>query len=105
MGNTRLKDFIREIKGNKGRFLSIFFIVLLGAAFFSGIRSSGGDMKYTADYYFDEYDLMDIEVMSTLGLTDDDLKDIENVDGVESVCGGYSMDVLSSKGKEESAVK
>jgi putative ABC transport system permease protein len=105
MSNTRVKDFIREIKKNKGRFLSIFFIVLLGAAFFSGIRSSGGDMKYTADYYFDETDMMDIEVISTLGLTDEDLEDIQKIDGVESAFGGYSMDVLNNNGKDESAVK
>ena len=67
-----LKDFTREIRRNKGRFLSIFFIVLLGSAFFSGIRSSGGDMKYSADVYYDDTDMMDIRVLSTLGLTDDD---------------------------------
>ena len=48
------KDFIREITKNKGRFLSVFFIVLLGAAFFSGIRSAEGDMKVSADRYYDE---------------------------------------------------
>ena len=47
------KDFIREITKNKGRFLSVFFIVLLGAAFFSGIRSAEGDMKVSADRYYD----------------------------------------------------
>lgn len=46
------KDFIREITKNKGRFLSVFFIVLLGAAFFSGIRSAEGDMKVSADRYY-----------------------------------------------------
>ena len=53
------KDFIREITKNKGRFLSVFFIVLLGAAFFSGIRSAEGDMKVSADRYYDEVNYMD----------------------------------------------
>lgn len=48
------KDFFREISKNKGRFLSVFFIVLLGSAFFSGIRSAEGDMKVSADRYYDD---------------------------------------------------
>ena len=75
------KDFIREITKNKGRFLSVFFIVLLGAAFFSGIRSAEGDMKVSADRYYDEVNYMDLKVLGTLGLTDDDLADIAKTDG------------------------
>ena len=82
------KDFIREITKNKGRFLSVFFIVLLGAAFFSGIRSAEGDMKVSADRYYDEVNYMDLKVLGTLGLTDDDLADIAKTDGVKAVYGG-----------------
>ncbi len=53
--------------------LSIFFIVAIGCAFFSGIRASEPDMRYSGDAYFDEKNLMDIQVMSTMGLTEDDL--------------------------------
>ena len=81
------KDFIREITKNKGRFLSVFFIVLLGAAFFSGIRSAEGDMKVSADRYYDEVNYMDLKVLGTLGLTDDDLADIAKTDGVKAVSG------------------
>ena len=105
MKNMLLKDFTREIRRNKGRFLSIFFIVLLGSAFFSGIRSSGGDMKYSADVYYDDTDMMDIRVLSTLGLTDDDLKDIENAGGVDKACGGYTKEVMISSGEDEYCVR
>ena len=84
------KDFIREITKNKGRFLSVFFIVLLGAAFFSGIRSAEGDMKVSADRYYDEVNYMDLKVLGTLGLTDDDLADIAKTDGVKAVYGGMT---------------
>ena len=66
------KDFFREISKNKGRFLSVFFIVLLGSAFFSGIRSAEGDMKVSADRYYDDVDYMDLKILGTLGLTDED---------------------------------
>ena len=46
------KDFYMEIKKSPGRFLSIFFIVALGVAFFSGIRASDPDMGIKGDCYF-----------------------------------------------------
>lgn len=98
------KDFYMEIRRSTGRFMSIFFIVAIGCAFFSGIRASEPDMRYSGDAYFDNRNMMDIEVISTLGLTDDDLQAIEDVDGIEDAEGGYSVDVLSSEGDNQIAV-
>ena len=83
-----------EIRHSLGRFLSIFFIVAIGCAFFSGIRASEPDMRYSGDAYFDEKNLMDIQVMSTMGLTEDDLDAIRAVDGVLDAEGSYATDVL-----------
>ena len=86
MKNALTKDFIRDIKNSKGRFISILLIVTLGVAFFSGIKASPLAMEKTSDSYYDDYNLMDIRVASTLGLTDDDvdaLKKIKNVDGIK----------------------
>ena len=93
MGKKALrKDFYMEIRRSLGRFLSIFFIVAIGVAFFSWIRSSELDMRFSGDAYFDKKNLMDIEVISTMGLTDDDVSAIEAVDGIEKAEGGYSVD-------------
>ena len=99
------KDFFREISKNKGRFLSVFFIVLLGSAFFSGIRSAEGDMKVSADEYYDAVDYMDLKVLGTLGLTDEDLDDIQNTAGVKKVTGGHTLEVLHKIGEKEQVVK
>lgn len=99
------KDFFREIRRNKGRFLSVFFIVLLGSAFFSGIRSAEGDMKVSADEYYDNVDYMDLKVLGTLGLTKEDLTDIKKIDGVENVTGGHTLEVLHKIGEKEQVVK
>ena len=99
------KDFFREILKNKGRFLSVFFISLLGAAFFSGIRSAEGDMKTSADAYYDQTNYMDLRVLGTLGLTDADVEDIEKVKGVAQVTGGHTLEVLHKEGEKEQAVK
>lgn len=88
------KDFYMEIIKSRGRFLSIFFIVALGVAFFSGIRSAEPDMRVSGDYYFDEKKLMDIKAMSSMGLTEEDLDAIAKLKGVDEVEGGYSTDVL-----------
>lgn len=98
MKNILRKDFFMEIKKSLGRFLSIFFIVALGVAFFSGIRASEPDMRLSGDAYFDENNLMDIKVVSTLGLTDKDVERIEKLSKIEKAEGSYSTDVLCSVG-------
>lgn len=95
------KDFRMEIRKSLNRFLSIFFIVALGVAFFAGVRATEPDMRYSGDEYFDERNMMDLKVMSTLGLTDDDMDAILAVEGVEAVNPGYMIDVLSMVGESE----
>ena len=65
------KDIYRTITGTLPRFLSIFFIVVLGVAFYSGIRVTQKDMHITADHQFDDSKLMDVKVMGTLGISKD----------------------------------
>ena len=102
--NVLRKDFIIEIKKTMGRFVSIFFIVALGVAFYSGIRASEPSMRITADQYFDDSELMDLKVMGTMGLTKADIKSIGKVSGIEAVEGGYSKDVLCPVGDNEKVV-
>ena len=102
--NILRKDFIMEIKKTMGRFVSIFFIVALGVAFYSGIRASEPSMRFTADQYFDDSKLMDLKVMGTMGLTKADIKAIGKVSGIEAVEGGYSKDVLCPVGDNEKVV-
>lgn len=95
------KDFYMEIRKSMGRFLSIFFIVAIGCAFFAGIRSSEPDMRYSGDAYFDRKNLMDLQVISTMGLTDEDVEAIEKLDGIEKAEAGYSVDALCTEGDNQ----
>ena len=74
--------------------MAIFAIVALGVAFFSGIGSSGLDMKVSGDSYFNEHGLMDIRVVSTYGLNENDIKAIGEAEGVEAVYPSYNIDAL-----------
>lgn len=92
--NVLRKDFYMEIAKTFNRFISIFLIVAMGVAFFSGIRASEPDMRYTADDYFDEHQLMDIRIQGTMGLTEDDVDAVKAVEGVADAVGSYSADVV-----------
>lgn len=88
------KDFFMEIRKSMGRFLSIFLIVMLGVSILVGIRATEPDMILSGDVYADNNKLMDIKIVSTYGLTEDDADVIERLPAIESVEGSYSVDVL-----------
>ena len=105
MHTSYLKDIFREIKVSLGRFISILSIVAIGVAFFAGIKASAPDMKYSADTYFDKYNVQDIQVYSSLGLTDSDVNSIKKIKGVKKVQAAFSMDTLSQIDSTQMVIK
>lgn len=105
MTKSLRKDFRREIKKSFSRFISILLIVTLGVAFYSGIRSSMPAMQMTADSIYDKQNLMDIRVVGTLGLTDNDLEAISEIEGVEFAEGAYTTDFLCLVNSKELVTK
>ena len=95
------KDFFVEVRKSRNRFLSILFIVALGVSFYSGIQSAAPDMKRSGDVYFDREKLMDLKVVSTLGLTEEDLLELEKTEGIEKAEGAYMTDVLCGEGDNQ----
>lgn len=94
MKNALIKDTFREIRHSMGRFLSIFAIVALGCGFFSGIKATMPDMVQTAEEYFDENSLMDMKLVSTIGVKSSDVEAVKKADNVEGVMAGYSKEVF-----------
>lgn len=92
MGRTIVKDFFREIWSSKSRFISIFTIIMVGVSSYSGLQTTGLDMKQTADTYFDSQHFMDLSIQSTLGLTDADVAEVQGMDGVSAASGAWSVD-------------
>lgn len=105
MKNALLKDTFREIKKTLSRFLSIFAIVALGVSFFAGVKATCPDMKITADKYFDDYHLMDIRLVSTIGFNEEDVKAVKKAAGVEGVMPSYSIDALVKVRNKDLVVK
>ena len=83
-----------KMRKNIGRFLSVLFIVALGVGFFAGLRETTPDIETTLDTYYDEHNLMDFKIVSTMGLNEDDVSSLEALEYVEKVIPSYSVDVL-----------
>lgn len=94
-----------SIKKTYNRFISICLIVMLGTAFFAGVKAAEPDMQESADIFFDDSKLMDIRVLSTLGLTEDDVTAISAIEGVESAIPVYTYDVLTEKDEKQHVIK
>lgn len=86
------RDMFRAVRKSQSRFWAIFGIVALGAGFFCGLLSCGPSMRDTVDRYYDESNMMDIQILSTLGLTDEDTQAVEEVEGVTGVMPAYQTD-------------
>jgi putative ABC transport system permease protein len=86
------KDSVKEIKNTYKRFISILLMAFLGVGFFAGIRASSPDMVDTIDQYYKESQVYDIQVLSTLGLTNDDIEAISKIDNIETIVGTYEVD-------------
>ena len=95
--NRLRTDAVREIRNTFSRFLSILVLSALAVAFLSGIRATAPDMQYTADNYYDRTHLMDGYVLSTLGLTRDDLDALAAADGVDRVEGAWTLDAIAAE--------
>ena len=89
------KDFWREIRYTRSRFMSILILVALAVAFLSGLRSTAPDMKNTCDTYLDQQNFMDIQVMSTLGLTEEDLEALLDQPGIADGEACWAIDAYA----------
>ena len=88
-----IKDMVRMWLHAWKRFISIALISLLGVAVLTGIYAGCRDAFLATDRFFDTQGLHDIQVLSTVGLTDDDIAALRKVSGVAKVQGERSQTV------------
>ena len=105
MKNAMQKDFWREIGHTRSRFFSIMILVALSVAFLSGLKATAPDMKHTGDDYLDSLHLADIQVLSTLGLTDEDIAALRAQGKIEDAEGEYVIDAFASSDSLDAVVK
>ena len=104
-GSAFAKGVLRSIRGSLGRFLAIMGIVALGCGFYAGLQMCGPNMRLAADRYYDETQLWDLRVVSTLGFKDADVKRIASTEGVSAAVASHTVDVMARLGNEQVAVR
>lgn len=77
------KELWRSISSSLARFLAIAGIVALGCGFYAGLRMAGRDMRLAADGFYDGTHLYDLRVLSTMGLSDEQVDLVRGVEGVD----------------------
>ena len=100
-----LTDAVREVRNTRSRFLSLLVLSALAVCFLAGLRATAPDMKETGDLYFDQQRLMDLRVVSTLGLTEEDVELLARQEGVEEAEGAYTIDAAVPLKDQEMIVK
>ena len=90
------KGVLRSITHSLGRFLAIAVIAALGTGFYAGLRMTAPDMKLAGDIYYDGTNMCDLRVTSTLGLSDENIEALRQVEGVEGVEGAWEFDALAT---------
>lgn len=95
MKRALILSIFRDLKQHLGRFIAMACIVLLGSAFFVGVRATGPDMRLTAQAYYNEQNFSDIRILSSLGFSEEDIKQVKSSKLLKDVSAGYAADVLA----------
>lgn len=105
MKKSLWKNNFKEIIKTRRRFVSILIMAFLGVGFFSGLIATGPDMRDSLDHYADTYNLFDIDIISTLGLTEEDIEAINKIEEIENTYGSKTKDTIAKIGENESVCK
>ena len=105
MRNAFDKEVFRSITHSFGRFLAIALMAALGTGFYAGLRMTAPDMKLAGDTFYDDTALMDVRVVNTLGLTDDDIDALRGIEGVRSVMPSREADAIATVDGSQTVVR
>lgn len=105
MKKSLFKNNLKSIHKTRRRFISILVMAFLGVGFFAGLVATSPDMLDSLDKYADSSNLYDINIISTLGLTDDDIAALQALDEVENAYGIQTKDSISKIDNKESICK
>ena len=104
MTNLTAKTLFRTIRSTFGRYIAILAIVALGVGFFTGLKNAQPSMQTTADEYLDAQNMFDFQLMSSLGITDEDVDAFANIDGITAAEGDWRLDILAEGENGETPV-
>lgn len=104
------RNMLRDIKKSKGRFIAIILIIMLGVLIFVGVKAAGPSLNDSLDKTVSDKNLSDIQMLSTTGFSETDLKLARKVPGAQVeatkfkyVIGGKSKVAVALYGYDETA--
>lgn len=100
-----LHQTLRSIHTTFSRFLAIVAIVALGTGFFAGLMMTGPDMRQAMDTYYDDNNVWDIRLISTLGFSNDDIHQFDDVEGVRACMPNHTVDAIARMNDTQVAVR
>lgn len=100
INRLRTNNF-RTIRKSFSRFISLIVMGLLGVLVFVGLSATSPDMLNTLDKFLDESNTYDVKIISSMGVTDNDIESLKSIDNVSMVEGIYSKEVLVEKDENE----
>lgn len=86
----------QSLLSSKGRFLSIFSLMMLGALALTGLKVTAPNMEKSAQTYIADHRTIDLAIISGLGISQVDLDELEAQKGA-TVEAGYFKDVVDKK--------
>ncbi len=104
MKNRIITNSIRNIFKSFPRFISLLVMSALGVFTFAGLQATAPDMISTLDVYLDSNNVYDVQVISDMGLTDDDLNAISELESVESTEGSKFKQIVALTGSNEHVI-
>ena len=105
MKKAYIKDIIKEIKRTKKRYISIIAIVMLGVALYVGVNTSSPDMLNTYNKYLNDYNVFDLNLISTVGFDEQDIETIKNIENIDYIEPVKSIDTIIKKDNEEEVIQ
>lgn len=95
MINLLFKNALMKVKKSLGRFFSLIIIIAVGISFFAGIRASSPNILNSVNTYYENNNFMDFKIVGSMGLDDDDVRALRQLDNISLAEPSYSLDVLS----------
>ena len=86
------KKFLRTAKVYKAQFISMIIMIAIGIGVFTGFNMEWKTIEYNTNYFFEETNFADFRIVDANGFDEDDVKDIENIDGVDRAGRFFSSD-------------
>lgn len=105
MKKSLVKNNLKAIIKTRRRFFSILVMAFLGVGFFAGLVATSPDMLASLDKYARQNKMQDINIISTLGLTDDDIEALNKLEQIDGAYGIKTKDSITKIDEKEKICK